>query len=491
MADNSAFISYRRETGYPWARLVWDGLRDRSVDAFFDLESLRVAGRFDDRLLNQIAARPYFIPILTHGTLERCAQPDDWLRREVEHAIATRRIIVPLFIEPFRPSDFPSTLPEHVGAALSESNGLTIYSQYLEPALDQLVTDRLQPVEIASLPLTADDADFQIEVEERLQELPPPTVPVTPTVDPQADRPTTLHDPVPPSPAPAPMVSAPSPPPQDDAADRRRLVPIVAGATAVVLAIVIAAVVFRDDDPPPVADPTEEDTQPEVSSFPPGTVTPPVTTAATDPVTTPAPPADGCDAVLSRSCVDEGETRDDVQELQAMLDATEFGSLAIDGQFGPNTESALVSFEARCSTCNADGQVIVDGDEWRRLEQWVDVGLVQRDRDALDALADNWVVQVAAYGTCLNPDNPFDPTGVRGRHVDFDEQLGDLGGAALASGDELNLHTDGGSGCYFSLLARTFDSVEAARQFCDTELAGACIPKFVSTDPAISPASGP
>ena len=98
MADNSAFISYRRVPGYPWARLIWEDLGERDVDVFLDLESMRAAGRFDDRLLNQIASRPYFIVVLTEETLERCAGTDDWMRHEIEHAIDTDRIIVPTFI---------------------------------------------------------------------------------------------------------------------------------------------------------------------------------------------------------------------------------------------------------------------------------------------------------------------------------------------------------------------------------------------------------
>ncbi len=184
MADNSVFISYRRDPGYPWARLIWENLGDKGVDAFLDLESMRAAGRFDDRLLNQIASRPYFIAILTARTLDRCASPDDWMRREIEHAIDTNRIIVPTFIAPFEPSGFPADLPSHIDKALSQSQGLTVYSQYLSAATDKLADELLAPVEMESIGLTEEDARFQSRAIRQVRALPPPPLPPTPIAEP-------------------------------------------------------------------------------------------------------------------------------------------------------------------------------------------------------------------------------------------------------------------------------------------------------------------
>ncbi|MFW2334988.1 toll/interleukin-1 receptor domain-containing protein, partial [Ilumatobacter sp.] len=184
MADNRVFISYRRDPGYPWARLIWENLGDKGVDAFLDLESMRAAGRFDDRLLNQIASRPYFIAILTARTLDRCAGPDDWMRREIEHAIDTNRIIVPTFIAPFEPSGFPADLPSHIDKALSQSQGLTVYSQYLSAATDKLADELLAPVEMESIGLTEEDARFQSRAIRQVRALPPPPLPPTPIAEP-------------------------------------------------------------------------------------------------------------------------------------------------------------------------------------------------------------------------------------------------------------------------------------------------------------------
>ncbi len=48
-------------------------------------------------ILNQIEARAHFVVILTPGTVERCTEPGDWLRREIEYAMDKQRNIVPLF----------------------------------------------------------------------------------------------------------------------------------------------------------------------------------------------------------------------------------------------------------------------------------------------------------------------------------------------------------------------------------------------------------
>lgn len=180
MADNSAFISYRRNPGYPWARLIWEELGERGVDAFLDLESMRAAGRFDERLLNQIASRPYFVAVLTEGTLERCTDTEDWMRREIEHAVDTGRIIVPCFIAPFSPSGFPDDLPPHIDEALSRSQGLTVYSQYLSAAVDKLADDLLTPVDLETIGLTEEDVRYESAAIREIKSLPPPTVPETP-----------------------------------------------------------------------------------------------------------------------------------------------------------------------------------------------------------------------------------------------------------------------------------------------------------------------
>lgn len=59
------------------------------------------SGDFERVILESIRARAHFIVLLTPSALERCTDPGDWLRREIEAALATRRNIVPVMLEGF------------------------------------------------------------------------------------------------------------------------------------------------------------------------------------------------------------------------------------------------------------------------------------------------------------------------------------------------------------------------------------------------------
>lgn len=98
--SKSVFISYRRAAAAFIARAVFMDLRAHGYDVFMDVESLD-NGTFDTALLDQIASRAHFIVILAPGTLERCVDEQDWVRREIEHAINTQRNIVPLMVNNF------------------------------------------------------------------------------------------------------------------------------------------------------------------------------------------------------------------------------------------------------------------------------------------------------------------------------------------------------------------------------------------------------
>jgi hypothetical protein len=98
-ANKSVFISYRRKQSQYVARSIFQHLRQLGYDVFLDVEDLR-AGKLD-ALFTQIAARAHFVVILTPGSLQGAGEPDDWMRREIEHAIRLRRNIVPILAEEF------------------------------------------------------------------------------------------------------------------------------------------------------------------------------------------------------------------------------------------------------------------------------------------------------------------------------------------------------------------------------------------------------
>ena len=157
-SSNAAFISYRRESGGILAMALYQHLTEHGVDAFYDIESIR-AGQFDTIILNQIASRPYFLLVLTPGTLERCTDASDWLRREIEQALATRRVIVLAYTPNFVFDDFDRFLPVDLGREVRRFNGQELPQRWFKFAVQQLVEEFLTPVELESIPTpTVDQA---------------------------------------------------------------------------------------------------------------------------------------------------------------------------------------------------------------------------------------------------------------------------------------------------------------------------------------------
>jgi class 3 adenylate cyclase len=105
------FFSYRREGGSDAARSLQLALSDE-FRIFLDVDRMP-SGHFDTTLLRTIEQSPNFVVFLSQGGLDRCSEPGDWLRREITHAIATKRNIVPVTLPGFSFPD-PKTLPPEI-----------------------------------------------------------------------------------------------------------------------------------------------------------------------------------------------------------------------------------------------------------------------------------------------------------------------------------------------------------------------------------------
>ncbi|HEX2619232.1 MAG TPA: tetratricopeptide repeat protein, partial [Phototrophicaceae bacterium] len=120
------------------ALAVYKNLREHGYEVFFDYESID-SGAFDQAILNQIAARTHFILILTAGALDRCSDPHDWLRQEIEQAIDLKRNIIPLIFEGFDLAHQQEYLTGKM-AILRRYNGLDIPKSviYFDTAMEHL-----------------------------------------------------------------------------------------------------------------------------------------------------------------------------------------------------------------------------------------------------------------------------------------------------------------------------------------------------------------
>lgn len=86
------FINYRR--GYPSeARLLQSKLVLHGYKTFLDVKDLGKC-YFDERLETVIKNCTNFVCVITQGSIERLANKDDWVRRELEIAFASGRHVV-------------------------------------------------------------------------------------------------------------------------------------------------------------------------------------------------------------------------------------------------------------------------------------------------------------------------------------------------------------------------------------------------------------
>jgi len=167
MSDISkkVFISYRRASGFYEAYSVFKELRAHGYDVFWDIESIP-SGEFETIILNQIAARPHFILILTPGTLDRTVEEGDWLRREVGLAIDLERNIIPVCMKDFSIEDgesyYSGTLKK-----IPNYNALTIPDAFFEEGIKRLRERFLQQSISVEVQPTPDDE--RIIVDEKIR----------------------------------------------------------------------------------------------------------------------------------------------------------------------------------------------------------------------------------------------------------------------------------------------------------------------------------
>lgn len=175
-AEKTVFISYRRSTSRHLARAIFMDLRSHGYDVFMDVDTLD-SGEFERIILNQVAARMHFVLLLTPGALDRCNEPDDWLRREIERAIELNRNIVPVIEEGF---NFTDAAPYLTGtlSSLPRYNAVLLYHAYFDAALDNLRT-RFLKSPVYNVALTPTPAAEQAVVQQQIKEVveePPQTL---------------------------------------------------------------------------------------------------------------------------------------------------------------------------------------------------------------------------------------------------------------------------------------------------------------------------
>lgn len=129
----NVFISYRRDGGESTAKILRDKLESLGYQVFFDVESLR-SGDFNTALYSVIDECEDFLLILSPGALDRCRHEDDWVRLEIEHALAKNKNIIPIMLRGF---SFPKELPDSIDK-LRYKNGIESNYQFFDAFIEKL-----------------------------------------------------------------------------------------------------------------------------------------------------------------------------------------------------------------------------------------------------------------------------------------------------------------------------------------------------------------
>ena len=135
--EKTVFISYRRTNSFH-ARAIYQDLRNNGYDVFLDYENSD-SGAFDPIILNQIKARAHFLVILTPSALERCTDPNNRLRLEIETALEHKRNIIPVMFEGFNWDAMRSHLVGKM-TVLDTYSAMEIPASFFESAMDRLRT---------------------------------------------------------------------------------------------------------------------------------------------------------------------------------------------------------------------------------------------------------------------------------------------------------------------------------------------------------------
>ena len=139
------FISYRRDGGADIARQIQLVLENYGYKVFLDYDSANTES-FEKKIKSGIAEASIFLFVLSNGSLGRCCNDGDWVRKEIEYAFELQKNIVP--VNPDREfGDFPNDCPELVRKALGQHTFVEIFTgQQLKPTIETLVKQRIQPI---------------------------------------------------------------------------------------------------------------------------------------------------------------------------------------------------------------------------------------------------------------------------------------------------------------------------------------------------------
>lgn len=138
------FISYRRDGGAQYARNLQLMLEKKGYKVFLDYDELKDE-EFSPQIESAIRNSTIYMIVLTKGSMTRCANEGDWVRREIEIAIDNGNKIIPV-----NPDGTFDGIPDNVPQIIKDAIGLKQHSeinfgQTLNATVDLMVKNRIKP----------------------------------------------------------------------------------------------------------------------------------------------------------------------------------------------------------------------------------------------------------------------------------------------------------------------------------------------------------
>lgn len=142
--EYDVFISYRRDSGKEYARMLKPELEKRGFKIFLDFDELN-DGVFDQRIKDAINNSPVFLLILSKGALDRCLNEGDWVREEILYAKKCHCHIIPVeFDKSFR--SVPEQTPKDISAIIGSHSWAQIDTEsLLQESVDKMVVNQIKP----------------------------------------------------------------------------------------------------------------------------------------------------------------------------------------------------------------------------------------------------------------------------------------------------------------------------------------------------------
>ena len=139
------FISYRRSDGDKVARILDLAFKNAGYRTFLDYNSIE-GGLFEQKIKVAIEDAPVFVMVMTPDYFKRCNEEGDWVRKEIELALANEKTIIPISIDNIV-DKVPTDLDEDFRAKVGAHNFAIVYTNSIfDVSFEKMLKERIQKV---------------------------------------------------------------------------------------------------------------------------------------------------------------------------------------------------------------------------------------------------------------------------------------------------------------------------------------------------------